>query len=105
MCRSSETTTRVQRGGEHHRIAATAPLREQVVEQVLRIGLANQRLQPAVQPVHDNERAGGSLGAPQIRGVQLLQAETQMRKFLRAHERFKGTGIGFQVAVERTVRG
>ena len=28
-----------------------------------------------------------------------------MRKFLRTHERFKGTGVGFQVAVERTVRG
>ena len=32
MRRSGETTARVQRGGEHHRIAATAPLREQVVE-------------------------------------------------------------------------
>ena len=105
MRRSSETTARVQCGGEHHRIAATAPLREQVVEQVLRIGLADQRLQPTVQTVHDNERAGGSLGAPQVRGAQLLQAETQMRKFLRTHECLKGTGVGFQVAVERTVRG
>ena len=105
MCRRRETPARVQRGGEHHRIAATAPLREQVVEQVLRVGLANQRLQPTVQTVHDNERAGGALGTPQVRGAQFLQAETQMRKFLRARERLKGTGVGFQVAVERAVRG
>ena len=105
MCCRSETAARVQRGGEHHRIAAAAPLREQIVEQVLRIGLADQRLQPTVQSVHNDERAGGALGTPQVRGAQLLQAETQMRKLLRAHERLKGTGVGFQVAVERTVRG
>ena len=28
-----------------------------------------------------------------------------MRKLLRTHERLKGTGVGFQVAVECTVRG
>ena len=67
--------------------------------------MANQRLQPTVQTVHDNERAGGALGTPQVRGAQLLQAEPQMRKFLRPHERLKGTGVGFQVSVERTVRG
>ena len=67
--------------------------------------MADERIQPSVQAVHDDEWAVSLAFGVQALFSQLLKAETQMLEFLRPHEHLKERRIGLQVPLEGAIGG
>ena len=67
--------------------------------------MADERIQPSVQAVHDDEWAVSLAFGVQALFSQLLKAETQVLELLRPHEHLKERSIGLQVPLEGAIGG
>ena len=67
--------------------------------------MADERIQPSVQAVHDDEWAVSLTFGVQALFSQLLKAETQVLVLLRPYEHLKERSIGLQIPLEGAIGG